>query len=301
MKQTPQSPCPKKIRAWLDSLFVGEDLDPGDGRQLFAHLESCEGCKSEYNQIMLTSRMLQSGDALQASSAEFTSVKAALFGQLDHEAAKQAKQPAAKTANPKLKWFWGVLAGAAAATAIAIFALKIPATEPATETSPSAFAIRGNTSGGDTSAGLRVFCLDAKSGEPTEIKPLSAAQELQSCQLNQVLRFAYSNRSQRGFLYLLGIDEKYQPYWYAPAPPERQSVVIAKGVADQALERAVSLQVNHRPGLLRIFALFSERPLTAATIQKALSRVKDKKNSLAELSELPIANIAQRSLLLGLQ
>jgi|GEM_PF-1442796 hypothetical protein len=305
MNTKSQSPCPKEIRDWLDTLFVGDALNADEGRQLFAHLEGCTACQSEYDQIMLASRMLESDDPLQPSEIELAGTKAALFDQLEKEEAFAQKQSPSKR-NTLWRGLLAATTLAAGAAAIAIVMLRMPApsTGMDTNTGQPQFAIRGGSANPDTDSagiGLRAFCLDGKSGEPKEIKPTTAKSELQTCDLNQVLRFAYSNRGKSRYLYLLGVDEKFQPYWYAPAPPETRSIAIAKDVNDGALERAVKLEVNHHAGLLRIFALFSEEPLEAATIEKALAEAKDAKGSLKGLDRLPIANIAQRSLLLGLQ
>ena len=94
--------------------------------------------------------------------------------------------------------------------------------------------------------------------------------------LSDYLRFFYTceDRDLRS-LFVFGLQEGPVPLWYFPLPEERRSVAIQAGddARSVALPYETSLASRHRPGPLRIVALFSERPLELAAVQVALEQV----------------------------
>ncbi len=131
----------------------------------------------------------------------------------------------------------------------------------------------------------------------------AAPEKLTRCGLEDVLKFAYTNRSPLPYLFLCGLDERYELKWYEPHPPRTTSVEVKRDAIDQTIQRAVRLGVNHKAGALRLFAIFSARPLEARELEAAAAAAKRAKTPLAKLSALALegaASLEQRSLLLQL-
>src|SRR5262249_28633820 len=86
--------------------------------------------------------------------------------------------------------------------------------------------------------------------------------------------------------------------WYAPRPPETASVAAPAGV-DVPLGAAIRLGVNHDPGKVRIYALFSDAPLAASEVEAAAERLRGEHALPSQRESLPLerTDVAQRSVL----
>jgi len=58
--------------------------------------------------------------------------------------------------------------------------------------------------------------------------------------------------------------------------------------------------VNHTPGRVRLFGLFSDKPLTAKEVEAAVAKAAKRKVGLSDLFALPLdrPDVLQRSLLI---
>ena len=83
-----------------------------------------------------------------------------------------------------------------------------------------------------------------------------------------------SNPGSYKSVFLVGMDDDHAPKWYAPKPPVAESVPAPAGLQDTPVGGAVKLGVNHGPGRVRIFALFSDKPVrTPGEVRRALNYV----------------------------
>jgi hypothetical protein len=168
---------------------------------------------------------------------------------------------------------------------------------------------RGQGSKESSRVGLRAFCIktakrhqdEASGARIVGLVPAAQGDPLSACRVKDILRFAYTNRSNLGYLFLVGLDEKYRLKWYEPHPPARSSIPLEQNSVDKPLARAVRLHVNHAEGQLRIFAIFSEKPLLMAQVKKAVATAREAKRPLTELKTLPLDQTEQRSLLVRLE
>jgi hypothetical protein len=118
--------------------------------------------------------------------------------------------------------------------------------------------------------------------------------------VHDVLRFAYTNKSKLSRLFLVGVNEEFKIKWYEPHPPRERSIRVKSGVIDRPLKRAVRLDVNHDPGLIRVYALFSAEPLTASEVTRAVAQAQRSGRSIVQVDKLPVKNAVQQSLLMRL-
>ncbi len=319
--------CDSRFPALIDQLLY-QDISSRKIDQLNTHLKTCASCQRRYNKIVLTSRLLQGGpDALAVPSAgELTRVKRRVFKGLGKP------QPRGARWGELPRWV-AALASTAAAVALMMPLLTqelslpgdpvpalpgdpvpalpgdpVPALPgdpvPALPGDPAPgdpYQKRGVSKGQTSDVKIRALCIRG-AGEPRILGFSSTDVRAQPnrCGLADVLRFTYTNRTEQGFLFLVGLDEQYRIKWYEPHPPRKTSVPVQTGVVDQPLARSVKLAVNHQEGNLRIFALFSSSPLSSDQISKGVERARAARIHLAKLKTLDLGGVDQQSILLEL-
>ena len=107
------------------------------------------------------------------------------------------------------------------------------------------------------------------------------------------------------------MDDDHAPKWYAPKPlpreaqalnPVIESVPAPNGVQDTPVGGAVKLGVNHGPGRVRIFALFSDKPVRAPEVEAAVDELAKRHVTAQEAEALPLRrpDVLQRSLLVDI-
>ena len=156
----------------------------------------------------------------------------------------------------------------------------------------------------ERSAGLRAFCLVGDKVEALNQKDTKPPRCARSAQL----KLAVSNTGKYSKVFLVGLDKDYDLKWYAPRPPETESVaapapgMTAETTVETPVGASVRLVVNHGPGMTRIYGLFSDKPITVAEVEAAAKTAKDKKVGLSDLFALPInrPDVLQRSLLIDI-
>jgi hypothetical protein len=313
--------CSTRYASYIDKLLTG-DLSRRKMSKLRGHLAGCESCQARYNRVVLASRLLEGGPAALALPAQ---------RELDWLEPVVLERARLVPDNEPARRSMLLRIAAPAITIAAVLAVGLPillrSTPPTTapigdqpvatpaqrgalppakeaEVDPETFAARGTNDKMSTRVGLRAFCIhrEETAAQPSIIGlvPASATAPPASCQVQDIMRFAYTNRSKLGFLFLLGLDDKYEIKWYEPHPPQQTSVAVTHNTVDKPLPRAVRLNVNHGEGQLRLFAVFSGRPLQAAQIKKAVAKVREAKTPLNRLQVLPLEETEQRSLLLKL-
>ena len=72
---------------------------------------------------------------------------------------------------------------------------------------------------------------------------------------------------------------------------------------DRQLGAAVRLGVNHDPGKVRIYALFSDAPVTAQEVEAAAERLREQGRKPSQADALPLlrSDVVQKSLLLDVE
>jgi hypothetical protein len=291
--------CPSKFPALVDQLLL-EPLPSGKMAQLRGHLAGCPSCQQRFNRVMLASRLLDGGPRAldRPSELELSWVESAVL-----ERTRLVPDSAPATRSMFLRWATGLAATAAALAIVIPLALRSgSAPSPLT----GELQARGAKARPDPGVGLRAFCIDAPTEEGAKprivgLEPTPAGARPPRCSVKALLKLAYTNRSKLGYLFLVGLDRKHRIKWYEPHPPAKASIAAEPSAADKPLSRAIRLEVNHQPGPVRIFALFSHSPIQALEIEQAVARVRDAGTRLDQLEVLPLDNTKQHSILIELQ
>jgi hypothetical protein len=140
----------------------------------------------------------------------------------------------------------------------------------------SLFAPRGGRAPYETH--LFLFCVEGEGGDAVVRRldrPAAMAARADTCAIEGELQFALTNLTDEyPFLYVLGLDENGRRLWYFPTPDEGQSLAVPTGIREALLGESIILRINHRPGGARIFAVFSEAPLTEEDISPSLEALR---------------------------
>ena len=141
---------------------------------------------------------------------------------------------------------------------------------------------------GERTAGLRVAC----SGDGARCSPRAE------------LRLFVSNGGRFRHVFAVGLDDRFVLHWYAPRPPDVVSAVAptVSAARELPLGAAVAL-ADHVPGPLRVFALFTDAPLSAQELTAATTELKLQQRAPSTLQSLPLArsDVLQKSVLLNLE
>ncbi|MFH1811813.1 MAG: zf-HC2 domain-containing protein [Pseudomonadota bacterium] len=245
-------------RRRIDAYFAGE-LDAGGLRELRAHVADCDECRRVYDERAGQER------AVLGEGAERLSAHRVLQAVLADPAVQ------ARPREQRRWWAAFVLAPAAALAAALVFTIAIPDRD-------SGLVARG----GDAAVveqGFGVAAVDPNTGLVVD------ARRPEGVPLDQRLRFsARCNDPSRNRLFLFGVDDALQPFWYYPLPDEGQSISLSVAAAPQALPYETELGRRHHAGRLRLVALFSAQPIRLDAIEGLLAAARARGEDLAQIT-----------------
>jgi len=110
--------------------------------------------------------------------------------------------------------------------------------------------------------GLQAFCV--RGGKILAPPPRATGLDAR-CRLDDELQLVVTQTAGYGQLLVVGIQEGGER-WYYPLPPTGRSGAAPRQVAEEPLGQAIHLAINHRPGPLRVLALFSRSATRADQI-----------------------------------
>jgi hypothetical protein len=286
--------CEKRYERLIDQMLLEEA--PGEWDKLRQHLKGCEPCRNRYNRVALAERMLHGGPdkVFEPSPLELDRIAHSIF-----PAEKSAWQRALQWFRPTHYVAMSALAAAAILLLIPILSnapIDHPQVGPKGSSGPiELFQSRGGPSPEARQAGLRAFCLEGQKVLPLEQKGAQPPR----CDRSAQLKLAVSNPGSYKSVFLVGMDDDHAPKWYAPRPPIAESIPAPAGIQDTPVGGAVRLEVNHGPGRVRIFALFSDKPVRAPEVESAVDELAKRHVTAQEAEALPLRrpDVLQRSLL----
>jgi hypothetical protein len=287
--------CDKGFERLIDGLLLGED-PPQQWEKLRSHMRGCEPCRSRYNRVVLAERMLHGGPdhVFEPSSFELDHIGQALFPPEKTTWQRMVQWFAPAPRQARYRWLTGL---AMAATAVVLIPLLARAPMNARPPAPEkeAFQSRGAHPTDARQAGLRAFCLEGEKVQALDAKGTLPPR----CDRSSQLKLAVSNPGNYRSVFLVGMDDDHAPKWYAPTPPAAESVSAPAGVSETPVGGAVRIAVNHGPGRVRIFALFSDKPIRTPEVESAVDELAKRHVTAAEAAALPLhrADVLQRSLL----
>jgi hypothetical protein len=258
--------CQEKYQRLVDEVLLGP-VPPAKWERLRTHLKGCEDCRARYNRVVLAERMLHGGPGAidTPSPDEIDRIAGGIFAE-ETPAWKRMLQWFA----PTPRWATGVAMTAAALLLIPLLSQSPspPGVVPHLPTGSGPieqFQARG-VSTMSRQAGLRAFCLVGDRVVPLEGKEAR-------CERQSSLKLAVSNPGNYARVFLVGVDGDGAIKWYSPRPPEKESVQAPAGIAEQPLGSAVRLEVNHGRGPVRVFALFSDKPIKSDEVAAAVGEL----------------------------
>ena len=289
--------CNERYQRMVDEVLIG-DLAPGKWDRLRGHLKGCEGCRNRYNRVVLAERMLHGGPAAldEPSPPELARVAMSVFPVAESRWSRMLQW----AATPRHAS--GLVAAAAAVALIPILAgtMRHPiAVDKSNNGGPvELFQARGGLPALERQAGLRAFCLSRENVLALDAK----APELPMCDRSDQLKLTVTNPGAYKSVFLVGMDDDHAPKWYAPRPPEVASVPAPAGSVDAPVGGAVRLAVNHSAGRVRIFALFSDKPVQATEVESAIDELARRHVTATGAEALPLRrpDVLQRSLLVDI-
>ena len=243
-------------RRQIERCFL-EPLAGEERRRLFATLDTCARCAETYRRYARLEGVFM-GQQEPLSDGAVDRVERALLATLDRVSAPRP---------PSLRRWAPLWVGAAVSAVLALLLWpagpgphRVPL--PADAALVPALVARGPAPADNSTIGIRVFQVIAEGRSVTVAGDLT---------LDDVLTFTYTRVAPgAGYLMLFGWQKDGVVRWYYPDYGEATSVAIAGDKVDEPLDDGIVLGVNHRPGWLRLSALFSEQPLERAAVEAAV-------------------------------
>jgi hypothetical protein len=279
----------------IDAL-VTEPGSAGRGPDLAEHARGCARCRERYNRVVFAERLLYGGPAAlnRPSPAELDRVLRSVLRDAQERTPSAWAALRAWLLSPR-----GLVPVAVAL--VAIVAVPLLLSRPDTSSGPTGETLqaRGGISA-EPHIGFRAFCLTPSTVVALDATPSAA---LPRCSRTAQLKLAITNHGGFRKVFLVGVDASHRVKWYAPRPPQAESIDTPRGDAvDEPVGTATRLEINHTPGPLRIYALFSKAPIRAAEVEEAIATLSRSGTPPAAAAQLPLGrtDVTQRSLLLEL-
>lgn len=270
-----------QIRELIEAYFAAQ-IRADDVALMRDHVRDCDACRAFYDaKAATTAKLLGPITQQRLADAQIWQAVGQDLDSLDLDRAAMTSQKASqKAAKKTARWgrWWPAFVGLPAASlALAMgFAMLLPQNNP----QAGAWTARGADPQRQSLVGLGVAAL------ADDNSPVRDARWPRPVSLSDRLRLSYSNQSaDLDFLFIFGVDDDLQPYWYYPLPDEGQSLRIKKGpqVLQQNLPYDTALRRRHHGGRLRVVALFSPHALRLEQVAQRLQQAKNIGQELAQI------------------
>ncbi len=260
------------------------------------HLRHCPDCRAYFNELAAMDRALVDPDGEEGAPTGFEqrytqAVMQAAIVTVDEKPAVGWAQRW-QMALAWLRGSWAPVGALAAAAAVAaVFGAGLWGGQP----SQLAGADTENTFTPRMGGGVNIDPIMERHGGVHQVE-VFCAQRLDGrvkindgaggelrCGLHDELKFAFLNHSRGGdrplpYLTLFGTDGEGRMMWYQPELPAEQGLASMK-VGDAPRLRpfgeTIRLEVNHRAGVVELFAVFSASPLRRADVEAHLQSLDD--------------------------
>lgn len=286
----------KKTKAFavaMDSLFEQERWpeQAPSALQVREALREDESLRERYDALALADRALSAsqpdvtnadddeGSPLGQFERQFMalSFEQALDAQLEQEGRVEAAEPTTKLARV-IPWVTGFSVAASALFAAgALWVLNTQSTQQAQGQQPQdVFEPRGiqhlptpTPSVAPIHASAMLYCLEG-SGDTLKITGADEAPfGLLVCPLDAQLKLGYTN-PERASLYMasFGVSEAGRLFWYGPSPASPAALKLEQTQEIQPVGPSVKLEINHAPGVVRVYTVFSPEPISYAMLEE---------------------------------
>lgn len=222
-----------RAHALIDQWFVS-DLTPRQWRQLRATLEHSASTRAHYDSVAAARSAVRPLEII--STDRLGAIEDALF-----------VKPQRSRPGVALWWLAPV-----AAMVIAFVMLRKPVDDFTPRASSSALT------------SIRAFCIAGN------VRSVASDDGGAACSVTDTLQLSYAmaEASPHRYVFLVGVDASRAVMWYFPTPDEGQSLAVASTHgAERVLPDSIALAVNHQPGPLKIYGIFTRTPLTIDVVK----------------------------------
>lgn len=254
-------------------------VDPEPAAALRAHLDRCAHCRSRHATMLAMARRL----APDAGEFEDPNLVADVMQAI--RVAKISTRSRALRLPMSWRWLWAPLLAASAAVVLLL-------AKPFSPDRQDGFLARGGTSASpDRWVSIEIFRATGAGYRRVvdQIAPEDA------------LAFAYSNRGDEGYRYLMivAMDEAGDVFWYYPAQEQGAGNPLGVNITRTA-HADLPDEIRHhlRPGRLRVFALFSKEARAVSDVEQALRRDLRTAKVVDQLERVGLPGTGQQSFLL---
>lgn len=267
---TPSPRHDERYTRAIKALFI-KNRPPRIPGPLAEHLKHCASCRALVEQLSASERLLAEACDLDNAIQPFEA--ALVWSQVAEQL--ELPPPAGKSAQAPSWLIWAAGSTFILLMALASFLWIRPEPRP-----DDGFQARGQT----TQSQVELICI--QQGEVPEARSARMPDGSWRCALDENLAFTVLPNGNARHVALFGIDEAGQILWYTPSPTQAASHLLQPSDRPMPLDRTVRLDVNHRPGDYRVWALFSNEALRFDRVQKMAQTV-------AEGDDLPVGIIKQ--------
>lgn len=240
----------------FEALFVGDDVDTAELGAAMRAAQHDATLRAQFDELALADRELHGDFEARAGEAMFL---AALDEMLADE--RPVEPPisldharAARAATIQ-RWALAAVALLAVGGALAILSQQ-----------NNEFQARSATAHDDIYAmpHVDVFCVERDAhGEVTFRGPDDSALATVRCPLTAEIKLAVRNEDPKlRYVSLFAVQQDGEPRWYGPSPARHDAYEIGHGSELIAVGETIHLEVNHRPGTVRVLGVFTEEPMT---------------------------------------
>ena len=236
----------------FEALFLGDDVDTAElGAAMHAALHDA-ALRAQFDELALADRELHGDFEARAGEAMFLN---ALDEMLADEPPISLDHARAARANKLQRWALAAVALLAVGGALAMFAQQ-----------NNEFQARSATAQDHDYLMPRVdvFCVERDAhGEVSFRGPDDSALATVHCPIAAEIKLAVRNEDPKlRYVSLFAEQQDGEPRWYGPSPARHDAYEIGHGRELIAVGETIHLDVNHRPGTVRVLGVFTEEPMT---------------------------------------
>ncbi|MFL5304809.1 MAG: anti-sigma factor family protein [Polyangia bacterium] len=267
---------------------VAGDLSIAEETRLRAHLRRCAACRAYYDGLSATAAGLAASGGRVAEERARARLVAALGTQ---PAVGGARAPGMRAPRAR-RWWPAALLIAPAAAALLLVARPAPHAPTQARTDVT---WRGGADDEAMAVPATLLVYASRRARGGDPGPLRLVADLPASGEGRVTLSDYVQFSVRGlrsamFTTVVGIDDAGALHVYAPRPG---TAPVATAPSDRPVTvgPSVDLQRGHRPGRLRLYALFSPVPVDEARLRAAATHVDPTRPGVPPL-DLPLPQLS---------
>lgn len=298
MSQTnPQSQADHQEAAVvLDRIFTGEQTTAGPGGprvlEVQRHIAECDACRRRFDQLAMADRALLGGADHRASGGFERGFRdAAVMGAIDDLLAAEKGVEDGGQADADVVAFPGSSAWQRLATPLSAAAALVLVIGAGIWASGGLDPLGGTPTGSNGDEfqprtatpverarayqrpEIELFCARGAGADMQFQGSRDAPFGLLSCPNDATFQIGYrSSDPALRYAAFFGVDPNGAIYWYGPSPVREESWPVQPHEKITPVGDTIELDVNHQPGQVRVYALFTPEPMRYPALDRMLER-----------------------------